>query len=332
MPPPPPKLFFGRDELVEKVVHFVEYFMPMALIGTGGIGKTSIVLTVLDNPRIKERFGDNRLFIPCDRLTTSHTHFLQKLSKAIGAGVESPEGLSPLRRPLSSKEMVIVLDNAESILGVTETSTQEIYTIVDELSQFSNICLIITSRISNNIPLRCEIIEVPTLSMEAGRETFCRIHRLGERSDEINDILKELDFHPLSIILLASVAQQHRWSIQRLTAEWAKQRTGLLRTRNQGSLGGTVELSFASPMFQELGPDAREVLEVVAFFPQGVDEDNFYKPFPTISDVLNMLDIFCVLSLTYRSDGFIMMSAPLRDQLYPKNPMASSLLRAAKKH
>ena len=304
----------------------------MALIGTGGIGKTSITLTVLDDNRVRQRFGDNRLFIRCDRLTASHTHFLRKLSEAIGAGVGNAEDLSPLRRCLSSKEMVIVLDNAESILGLAETNAQEIHAIVDELSQFSNICLIITSRISNALPPHCEIIEVPTLSMEAGHETFYRIHRLGGRPDEINDILKELDFHALSITLLATVAQRNRWGTKRLTTEWKNQRTGVLRARNMGSLAATIELSLASPIFQELGPDAREVLGVVAFFPQGLDEDNVDKLFPTISDGLSVFDAFCNLSLTYRGNGFTTMLAPLRDYLRPKDPVASPLLRAAKEH
>ena len=298
----------------------------MALTGTGGIGKTSIALTVLNDDRIRRRFGDNRSFIRCDQLTASHTHFLRKLSEVTGAGVGNPEDLSPLRRYLYSKEMIVVLDNAESILGLPETSAQEIHTIVDELSQFSNICLVITSRISNALPSHCEVIEIPTLSMEAGHETFYRIYRRGERSDQISEILKELDFHPLSITLLATVAQQNGWNTKRLAAGWEKQRTGVLHARNLGSLGAAIELSLASPMFQELGPDGRDVLGVIAFFPQGVDEDNVKELF------LSMFDTFCNLSLTYRSNGFFTMLAPLRDYLRPKDPMSSPFLRMAKEY
>ena len=330
--PSPPKIFFGRDELVQRVVSFAEKLTSMALTGTGGIGKTSIILAALHDHRIKERFGDNRWFIRCDQFPASHTHFLRKLSEATGAGIKNPEDLASMRRYLSSKEMLIVLDNAESILGLSETNAQETHTIVDELSQYDNICLVVTSCDSNALPSQCEVIWIPTLAVEAGLKTFYRIHRLGERSDWINNILKELDFHPLSMTLLATVAQQNRWNSRLLTTEWAKQRTGDLRARNLGSLAVITEFSLASPVFQELGPNAREVLGVIAFFPQGVKEANVKGLFPTISDGPSMLDAFCKLSLTYRAHGFITMLAPLRDHLRPKNPMASPLLRRAKEH
>ena len=315
--------------MVNRIVHFAECLTPTALIGAPGIGKTSVILRSLHDDRIKQRFGPDRRFIRCDEFPASRANFLHQLSKVIGAGAENPEDLDSLRPFLSSKEILIVLDNAESILDPKGPSAREIYAVVDELTQFSNLCIWITSRISI-VPPHCEIISIPTLSMEAARNTFYWICRFDRWTNEIDDILKQLDCHPSSIALLAAVARYNQWGAGQLKMEWKRRRTGILHTQYSGSLVTTIEPSLTSPMFRALGPHARSLLEAVAFFPQGIDEENANYLFPAIPDVPNILDTFCTISLTHRDSGFITMLPPLRDHLRPKDPASCPFLSTVK--
>lgn len=76
--------------------------------------------------------------------------------------------------------------------------------------------LCITSRISMT-PSDCDSLSAPTFSMDPACDTFYQTYRRCERSDSVEDILKRLDFHPLSITLLATVAHQNKWDTNGLS-------------------------------------------------------------------------------------------------------------------
>ena len=111
-----------------------------------------------------------------------------------------------------------------------------------------------------------------------GRST--RVHvvdGVGVRSNTINDLLRRLELHTLSITLLATTAYHNGWDYDRLTKEWGTRSAQVLRMDYDKSLAATIELSLAPPTFRKLGPNGRNLLGVVEFFPQDVDEKYISK-------------------------------------------------------
>ena len=158
---------------------------------------------------------------------------------------------------------------------------------------------------------------------------------LHPRSTVVEGLVERLEYHALSITLLATVALQSRWDDDRLAQEWKKRRTGILANRHSkdnpaNSLATTIDLSLNSPMFAALGSDARGVIETIAFFPRGVNERKLKWLFPKVSSIRDIIDTFLILSLTHRAGGFVTMLAPLRDHLKPSNPCSAPLLLTTK--
>jgi hypothetical protein len=190
--PPLVTAFSGRDglieEIVETIVGYAEVHKPVTLVGPDGIGKTFIALAALHHDRIKRRFGENRHPFPHDKFPATLTNFLSRLSKATGTGVENPESLNSLLPFLSSAEMFIVLDDAESILDEKGKHFQETCASMEELRRLDNVFLFITSR--NTLPAIGHTQGVPAFSMKSASEVFYRIYKSNERYGSVDVVLK----------------------------------------------------------------------------------------------------------------------------------------------
>lgn len=79
----------------------------------------------------------------------------------------------------------------------------------------------------------------------------------------------------------------------------------MLQTERNKGLAATAELLLSSLMFQELRPDARDLLGVIAFLPQRVDGNDIDWLFPTIYGAGNVFERFCDLYLAHRNDDLI---------------------------
>ena len=310
--PPLPKAptnCFGRDVIIEDLLSFVERSASITLFGAGGTGKTTIALNLLQHVRIAERFGKHRHFMRCDDLQNSLDSFLERLFEAIGA--RHLRDIGQLRTHLSlSPPCILVLDGVESLLDPLASGVAEITIAIMEISRHQNVCLLATTRMDVETP-DFRRVEVLALSADGARDMFHSCCPLG-RSARIDQLLEELDFHPLSIDLLASAVRENGWDEATLLKTWGGGKMDVLRATGRQDLEDNIKSILDAPTIQELGTTALETLEAIAAFPNGVKESKLEMMFPTIAGIGEATDELCKFSLIYREDGFIKMLSPFR--------------------
>ena len=319
-PPPLPQAptdCFARDEIMSWVLDHLDNFTSVVLSGAVGIGKNTIALTILHHDRVKAKFS-NRYFMCCNGLANSLESFLMGLSDAIG--FPSARSIEELRPHLVPRPpLLLVLDAVDCILDPPAGESGKISTIIEEICQYQNVCILATSRMAVSIPgLRST--EVPTLSGHGGHDIFYTLCHLN-RSSAIDSLIGILDFHPLSIALLARAACEKSWDEPRLQREWDDDRTGVLNFDNNQGLATAIESVLAAPTIQKLGPPAHRILEAIAVFPEGMEERRFGRMFSTIDGVGEVINVLCRFYLVERYDGSVRMLSPFRFHFRQQTPM-----------
>jgi hypothetical protein len=314
--------------------------LHVALLGSGGIGKSSFAKAIINEPRIKEKFKDRRFFIRFDDILASqitYSTFTDRVARTLGLA-STGDHVSILEN-LEREDILLVFDNAETFLD--SKASQDVSRIkhaMNEFGAFPSVSIILTSR-SKDIPhgLRCAKVEVPTLDAIAACEVFAAVYGQDVSSSQgiLKGILSAVEYHPLTITLLAHVAEVNGWTIPVLNRHWEVKRTQIL---NHGSgkdenLSDSIELSLGSPSIQSYGDDVQRVLRIIAFFPQGVLQSKLRGFFPSIPRVEEIINVLQRQSLLLLNEEFVTMLVPIRlyicDTL--RNP-GDSLLEAARRY
>jgi hypothetical protein len=69
--PPCPQIFHGRETEIQDIVNtLMQDSACIAILGTGGMGKTSLATAALHNPQVEARYS-HRYFVPCHSCPTS---------------------------------------------------------------------------------------------------------------------------------------------------------------------------------------------------------------------------------------------------------------------
>ena len=344
LPPPRPSIFCGRDELVSQVLDALlvqgSGRRHVALLGPGGIGKTSLAKAILNEPLIEAKHKSRRFFTRFDDILASqitYPTFIERIARTLGIPSSGHHG--PILEFLGSEDTLLALDNAEIFLDPESShDISRIKGAIDEFGGFPSVSILLTSR-SRELPhgLLWKKLEVPRLDAHPAYELFTMIFQreISESRSTLECILSVVDYHPLSISLLAHVAEVNDWSIEELSERWNAQRSQLLNAGHgkDYNLAESIELSLGSPCIRLYGDDVQRVLRIIAFFPQGLPRKNLKRMFSSISQVQGIVEVLHKQSLVVFSEGFVTTLAPVRiyatDSIPGPDP---SLLEAARNH
>jgi Cdc6-like AAA superfamily ATPase len=142
--PSEPKIFHGRESELSAILKAFSMEVPrIAILGAGGIGKTSLSRVVLHHPELTARYEQHRFFVHCGTVSTSI-----QLAALIGAHI----GLKPekdLTRPVihyfsSITATLLILDNLEALWEPKETRG-DVENFLSLLSEVEHLALIVST-------------------------------------------------------------------------------------------------------------------------------------------------------------------------------------------
>jgi Cdc6-like AAA superfamily ATPase len=142
MLPSEPKIFHGRDSELSEILKLFHQTTPrIAILGAGGMGKTSLAQAAVHHPEIVARYHQFRFFVACDSASTK-----AELAALIGAHLELKPGKDLARMVVNhfsgSPPTLLILDNFETLWEPVE-SRKDIEEFLSLLTDVKHLALMV---------------------------------------------------------------------------------------------------------------------------------------------------------------------------------------------
>ncbi|KAJ7482611.1 hypothetical protein FB451DRAFT_1442075 [Mycena latifolia] len=333
--PSEPKIFHGRELEVLTIVEQLDQPIPrVAILGGGGMGKTSLARAILHHPETTAKYQQHRFFVAGD-VASSSAH----LAALIGVHV----GLKPgqdLTKPVvqyfaCSPPSLLILDNLETVWEPKE-SRADVEKFLSMLADIDHLALIITMRGAErpaNVQWTRPFLEpLKPLPQEAARKTFIDVVDDGYTVEDIDKILRLADNMPLAIDLMAHLVEFD--GIDSVMNHWETERTSLLSEgHNKGSnLEASILLSLDSPRLASV-PQARDLLSLLSMLPDGLADADLMQSKLPIENVLACKTALLRTSLAYTDDQKQLKTlVPIREYMQKVHPPMPSIVQTLLKH
>ena len=318
--PPRPGIFNGRDGYVGEAVEIIRRNLDgtrLAILGPGGMGKTSVALAIAHHIDIVQLFGDCRYWIHCTHATTVSL-LVDQVAWSLGINRTSsytiPDLLSHIHNAvtLSPKPRLLILDNFETPFYTEKAS--ELTLFLQSLASMPQIALLLTMRgtkrpcptIGWTTPF---LLPLPPLLPDDARQTYLDICPSAKDSPCLDKLLGVLDGMPLAVTLMAEVGEDP----QDLLDRWKTEGTSLLEQSNEptNSVKKSIFISINSPPMKSKS-EALPLLQILSMLPGGTARDRLPIIAPGLKLPFAALDTLRNISLAQVDEGQIRVLSPIR--------------------
>ncbi|KAJ6540184.1 hypothetical protein DFH09DRAFT_1368578 [Mycena vulgaris] len=332
--PPSPSIFYGRSVEIDHVVDLVLNHAParVAIVGSGGIGKTSIALSSIHHPAVEKYFLNHRFFLSCEAVITADGLALELL-KLFGLSVDSSGSRPPsdILVPFSQSmtfECLLCLDNFETPWDSDKDHVELLLVkmVVPHLT------LIITSRDSDRprgvkwtAPL---LPPIQPLTISAAVETWDAI---SHGHDDFSLLLiNAVDCIPLAVTLLSQLAESE--SAEALWASWETESTKLVKSDGSAhrlnNLELSIELSLQGSRVRACA-GALDFFMILCMLPQGLPESRIPKLETSFRNhfggTRSAIRVLKQCSLAYTLEGFLRVLSPVRQYTQGRPDLTTTL-------
>ncbi|KAJ7024867.1 P-loop containing nucleoside triphosphate hydrolase protein, partial [Mycena alexandri] len=333
--PAEPKIFHGREkELADILKLFSEASPRIAILGAGGMGKTSLAKAVLHHSKVTAKYNTNRFFIACDGSTNKvelvniiGAHLGLKPGKDLNQGVFSHISNAP--------PTLLVLDNLETLWDPPE-ARKEIEEFLSLLTDITSLALMITMRGAER-PSKVQwtrpfLLPLKPLAQDAARRMFVDIADDGHLMEEVDQVLCLTDNMPLVINLLAHLVDTE--GCLKILSRWETEKTSLLSEGHdkRSNLELSISLSLSSPRLTSV-PHSQDLLSLLSILPDGLSDAELKQTKFPVKDILGCKTVLLRTTLAYTDEHKrLKVLVPIREYMQNLLPATDKMIRPLFKH
>lgn len=317
----PPARCFGRGAETDALIDALTAPGDACLLvlGSAGIGKTTLTRRVAADPAVTAHFGARRFFVPLETATDAAT-LRTAIIQAIGLNPASTSFTAALAT-LAGKPGLLVLDNLETPWEPDQAATQDVLLALAGTSGVNLLASLRGAAAPASPRWTARPTRVGALSASDARRLFLEVAPEAE-SDPVHlaHFLTALGGVPLAVELVALRADGGA-RLAELWTEWQRRGVALAEHPDQDpgrltSLGRSLDLSWASRRLREPG---RMLFRLLGALPAGMaDADRLALLGPAASEAARQL---CVVGLAFQRDGRLDLLPPVRDYARAAQPV-----------